>query len=88
MFQAEAVTATGDALDLGTSGAPGGLGGASLMGAATAVVRNGSNSGPIIAVLEAAVGKADHFTPRDAVAYRTKVHVTMVGTATLVLYKA
>jgi hypothetical protein len=81
------VTADGDYLDLGTPNATGYLGGASMIGAGTAVIRSGGSGGAVIAVLGAAAALADHWTPTIKAKYVTKVHVTLTGTpAHVVLY--
>ena len=77
---------TGFYLDLETPNSVGYLGGASMLGAGTAIIRDGSAIGQVIGVLEAAVGKADHWTPTIKAKYSRRVHVTITGTPEVVLY--
>lgn len=87
MVRATELSATGQALaGQGTRA----LVGARLIAAAaaaTAVVRDSSDSGPVILRLSAAVGSADDAFPPGGIAFGAHVHVTITGAgATVQLY--
>lgn len=84
MFQSVELSATGDAIDLGTGGAnaTAGLGGARLVAAAanaTAVLRETDGSGRVLARLSALANSADELTPARPIAFKGKVHATITG---------
>lgn len=82
MLQAINLTATGDAIDVGDANTVAGLAGARLLGggaAATAVLREGSGAGRILANLACAAGATDDFAPIRPVAFSGKVHLTLTG---------
>lgn len=70
---------TGFYLDLETPNSVGYLGGASMLGAGVVVIRSGSDTGDVIAVLAAAAALADHWTPTIKAKYSRRVHVTIVS---------
>jgi hypothetical protein len=72
-------------------GAHGRLGGARLLAgatAATAILREGTGSGRILAALGAGAGLPDEFMPSDGIPYAGAVFVTLTGTSPiLTLYQ-
>lgn len=82
MFQTVELSATGDAIDSSDPNVVAGLGGARLAAggaAATAVLRETDGSGRILARLSAAANGVDEFMPTKSVAFKGKVHATIVG---------